>query len=789
MQDKPKLLSLFKDDNDIEKGISDDLVRVLKKSKHPHIICIYGNARLGKSTKMNQIIQGIKSNNYFKLTKPFETRIELHTIQTKGCNFYGPVKVKDILEKNDLDINEFDKNIINDDLFFVDTEGLKSIDPITKAFVAGILTILQIASIKILFLPNLDNEKLEEIDKNTKLSNILNIPNNTSETIVLIRDIPLTGGKNLIQMRNEMEIQKETLENKINDYLKKDKIKKALCEILPSYELAKNNVNEYQNCYKEQMQNLIFSIMTNIKANQNIDGKKIIGLIIELLEIFKQVKNIESLNNAGNALNQVILNIFKAKLEKIYINIKSGNSLNYLVSMSGNNENIKSYLLDCIKTDLKYTWNIYNDSIKKEIEVELDNYCIKLQTVITSYINQIKEKMNKEINSFKNNVQNKEIKNYLSRFQFFEEVNMNDLNSFINRKINDFISKNSATIHICKIKEKKYEENLKLNLKNNIDNNIKYIIKSLPKWREFKMKILKEIKIHISDPFLNKLISKKEEEIKFHLNNNLNVLKNDIQSFISLNKIKIFNKKEFDAELNTIYVHIKAILKDIIASMEVEKLKREKLISKSIADGIYYIRCIQFQNKYLQLDREEVELWDKNNDINQRFEIKYEPSGKYYTIKNLKTNKYLFSSIIVVGSDCPTFRESKWHILLSDDSNYEIISESNDYLLGSFRDEGNENGIKVACLERKGKLNQRFNFEPFVEKIEHVIKYFPLPNFHHPFSNPVSIVDALGSIGADFSKEYRFKIGIRNEIQGIPFSPEYNTEMLRRMKEGRLIVP
>ena len=773
MQDKPKLLSLFKDDNDIEKGISDDLVRVLKKSKKPHIICIYGNARLGKSTKMNQIIQGIKSNNYFKLTKPFETRIELHTIQTKGCNFYGPVKVKDILEKNDLDINEFDKNIINDDLFFVDTEGLKSIDPITKAFVAGILTILQIASIKILFLPNLDNEKLEEIAKNTKLSNILNIPNNSSKTIVLIRDVPLTGGKYLIQMRNELEIQKETLENKINVYLNKVKTNKALCEILPSYELAKNNVNEYQNCYKEQMQNLIFSIMINIKANQNTDGKTIIGLIVELLEIFKQVKNIESLNNAGNALNQVILNLFKAKLEKIYINIKSGKSLNYLVSMSGNNENIKSYLLDCIKTDLKYSWNIYYDSIKKEIEVELDNYCIKLYTVITSYINQIKEKMNKEINSFKNNVQNKEIKNYLSRFQFFEEVNMNYLNSFIKRKINDFISKNRETINICKIKEKKYEENLKLNLKNNLDNNINYIIKSLPKWREFKIKLLKEIKIHISDPFLNKL----------------NSLKNDIQSFISLNKIKIFNKKEFDAELNIIYVHIKAILKDIIASMEVEKLKREKLISKSIADGIYYIRCIQFQNKYLQLDREEVELWDKNNDINQRFEIKYEPSGKYYTIKNLKTNKYLFSSIIVVGSDCPTFRESKWHILLSDDSNYEIISESNDYLLGSFRDEGKENGIKVACLERNGKLNQRFNFEPFVEKIEQVIKYFPLPNFHHPFSNPVSIVDALGSIGADFSKEYRFKIGIRNEIPGTPFSPEYNTEMLRRMKEGRLIVP
>ena len=149
MNRQPKFFNLFKDDNDIEKGISDDLLKIFKTSKNPHIICIYGDARLGKSTKMNQIVNGTKSIDYFKLKTPFKTRVEMHTTETKGCNFYGPIKVKDIINNNDLDINEFDKNIINDDLFFVDTEGLKSIDPITKAFVSGILTILQIASIKI----------------------------------------------------------------------------------------------------------------------------------------------------------------------------------------------------------------------------------------------------------------------------------------------------------------------------------------------------------------------------------------------------------------------------------------------------------------------------------------------------------------------------------------------------------------------------------------------------------------------------------------------------------------
>ena len=67
--------------------------------------------------------------------------------------------------------------------------------------------------------------------------------------------------------------------------------------------------------------------------------------------------------------------------------------------------------------------------------------------------------------------------------------------------------------------------------------------------------------------------------------------------------------------------------------------------------------------------------------------------------------------------------------------------------------------------------------------------YFPRPNFHGPYNNQVSIVDALKSVGYPSDKGYRLRIGQRNGIPGQPFTIPYNTHMLNLMKEGRLIIP
>ena len=381
---QPKFFQLFKNNENIEEGISDDFINVLKECNNPHIVCIYGDARMGKSTKMNQLIQGIKANNYFNLDGPFKTLLQIHTTQTKGCNFYGPIKIKDIIERNDLDINELEGNVSGEeDLFFVDTEGLKTIDNMTKTCVAGILTILQIAAVKILYIPLLDNEKLEEAAKNTKLSAILKIFENRSEIIVLIRDVPLEEDKNLRKMRSEIEEQKGNFEEKINNFFKKINADKGKCEILPSFDLAKQNIGDFPQCYKEQMQSLVSTIISNVTKNQNISGTKLIDIIKELLEIFKQVENIETMRNTDNALNSILLKTFKQKIKKMYKIISEKiNNFDKDILKLASDEEIKKYIIDYLKNELKESWNIYFDSIKNDVENEIDKARLEIKTDI-----------------------------------------------------------------------------------------------------------------------------------------------------------------------------------------------------------------------------------------------------------------------------------------------------------------------------------------------------------------------------------------------------------------------
>ena len=69
------------------------------------------------------------------------------------------------------------------------------------------------------------------------------------------------------------------------------------------------------------------------------------------------------------------------------------------------------------------------------------------------------------------------------------------------------------------------------------------------------------------------------------------------------------------------------------------------------------------------------------------------------------------------------------------------------------------------------------------------VRYFPIPDFHHPYSMQCSIVDALQSNGVDSSLRYRTLIGNRNGIQGKPGTPSYNLALLSLLKQGRLIIP
>ena len=792
MSIQPKFFTLFKNNDDINQGLSDEFISIIKKCNNPYIICIYGNARMGKSTKLNQIINGTQNQNYFNLSKPFKTKLQIHTTETKGCNFYGPLTLNELCIKNDIDINEFDKNIFNSEFFIVDTEGLNTIDHTTKTFIAGILTLLQIASIKILYIPLLDNQKFEEISKTAKLSNILKSGNNNflvGETLVLIRDVPLKEDNNENLIRKEIEEQKEEFQNKINGYMNKINGKPILCEILPNYDLAKNKNLKFDIYYKEQMQSLVYTIFSNIKYNPNINGKKIIELIKNFLEIFKEVKNIESLKNTENALNSILLNVFKRKLNKIYNNVKNKFILKIL-HMENNKEDIKKYLINELKKEINNIWELYNETIKNEINNELDKYSLELRNDIINFIMTKKDEFDSKINNFLNFEKNIQLKQLINQYQFCEQINSKEMDNKINKVINGFIINNTGFIQCLSMKEKYKQGNLSKYLKDSIYNNLKFIINSRPKWRDYLIEKINEIKTNITEPFINELLENNNiKELKFYYETDLYSLKEQIQVYISNNNYTIYKQNEYNDELNKIFKVMKEKIHYKILTKE-----------RSIDDGIYYISPLNCENKVLQYTSSDLEISDFNNESYQKFEIKYE--NNCYTIRFINTNEYLLSGKNNITKtskiDC---KEQHWFIVLIDNCFFEIISEKDGNLLTI---ENTNNGSKVVCAPKTGQLNQKFNFEPTnysppepPKKNDYIppppppppVNYFPIPNFHPPYTNQVSIVDALKSIGVDSSQNYRRLIGDRNQIPGVPFSPNYNITMLAKLKAGQLIIP
>ena len=821
---QPNWFSLFKNNDNIDEGISEKFVEVLKKCNRPHIICIYGDARTGKSTKMNQIINGTIVNNYFDLKKPFETLREIHTTMTKGCNFYGPIKIKDIVNNNNIDINEINKEIINDELFFVDTEGLRTIDNTTKSCVSGILTILQISAVKILYTPFLDNEKLEEAVKNTKLSNILNLINNQSQIIVLIRDVPLQE-KAERRIMAELGHQKVEFENKINNYFKKiDGNINAICEILPSYELASNNVEPFPNCYKEQMENLVYSILTNIKDNNDMDGSKLIDIIKEFLEIFKKVKDIELMKNTENAINMILSELFKEKIEKIYLDIseKIDKFDKNIISLYGNIEGIKNYLIENIKNVLKNTWDIYDKTIKNDIKKEIEIYIFKLDGNIKTVFDKKKIEVEKEINIIINPKKNKDISNYLDKIHFKEEANKNEIDNIISKVVKTFFDKNKLYFECIEKTTKNYKKETIDYIKTNLYDNITYIINSKPEWKNHLRNIRFDIQKNISNPYKNYLKTKSKEEITSHLQNNLNVLTKKIQIYLAEKKITIYNKKDFDCELDEIFKEIKEELNNQIKLIENQiskaQIEEDKLKSKTIPDGIYLIYATHCQNKVLDVcnaskeDNAKIWLYEFNNTNAQKFQISYDASKKYYTMKCLCSDKYInvnqsnYQINQLRGNNSPN---QHWHIV-SAGNDYEIISELNGNKKNlDVSGGGTSNGTDIILHPKNGGANQRFKFvsttktppPPPPQPLPPApapapapaptpqVSYFPPPNFHHPYTNQVSIVDALKSIGVNSSLSYRIVIGQRNGIPGKPGSPDYNTRMLNILKSGRLIRP
>ena len=790
---------LFKNNENIEEGISDKFISILSQCNNPHIICFYGDARLGKSTKLNQIINGTSSNDYYSFQVPFKTKLEIHTTQTKGCDCYGPIKVKDLIERNEIDINEleleqFDKNILNDELFFVDTEGLKSIDASNKTNIIGILSILQIASVNILFTPFLDKEKFEETTIKCKLSNIFKLFNNRSEIILLMRDVPVNEEiLSFYGIFEELKVQKEIMDDRFKQFLNKVNMKKPQIELLPNYELAKNNLDDYSEVYKIQMQNLIVKILLNIKKNNNINGSKLIEIIKELIYIFKQVDNKKKKKKSNNSLNSILKYSFEQKMKKFYLEIKD--KINQCdkknLILENKNEDFKIYLLNYIKSDLKDIWNIYNNSINNEIDDIIEKYQLKLNIDILNTKNKIQEKINSELIPILNISNNKDINEFFSKFTFFKEIKKSDITKLIDNIVNKFFEKYKKEFDYF---SEEYKINIESNLKKYFEENLFYKINSMIERENYLIKIIANINFKISTQFINDLLKSSKEEIEKYLDDELLIKK--IQLYISNENIKEPYKEDFQKKLNELYENIKIKLKERIDSIQkgesIEKFLENQLKRKTIKDGIYLIKPINYQNKVVNIEYYGLEIKDFEDKNEQKFEIKYNSINECYTIKNMARSEYLTYDESKINLEVENNNiNQQWYIINSNSYGYEIISKKNNKLF--FVEENNINGTRVSCEERKGTPNQIFYFEATNETISKSYNpythYFPRPNFHGIYNNRNSIVDALKSVAYPSNLEYRLRIGQRNNIPGTPFSVAYNFRMLNLMMQGRLIIP
>ena len=804
------LLQLFKNNDDIEEGLSQNFVEALKKCLNPHIICIYGSSSIGKCTKLNQIINGTCSEKFFDLQEPFKTsKEEINIIKNKSektCNIYGPIKLKDIIKNNNIDENKISKDILDNELFFFESE---------MPHIFELLIFLQISTIKIFYLSDIDLLKLEEVEKNEKLSYFFDISEKGSKNIFLIKDCivnrKLEEEKEKEEFKKEIEKQKNAIENKVSNYLKNENVNitNLLFEILPSYELAVNNIGNYPSCYKSQMENLVLSICSNIKNNKELNGEKLLNEINRVIDVIKKIKN-KKVKDVDKALNLVILELFKEKSNKVYSNIiekidKLDENI-VKIFLSENNDKIKEYLINEIKNELKDSFEFYDKFIHDDISETLEIYKLNAIIKIKETFDKKKNDINKDILELSDINKNEKIYEIISKCYYREQINMDGINNIIEEIIKSFLDTNKHFFDCSEILEKDCKKNFanlaKKFLKTNIDNEIY----QKPKWENALTRFILDIEDKVAEKYKKALFEEKSyREIGRHLKNNLEKIREEIDEFKNNNKFIIYNKDDYDKKMGNLYDKLK---NELDIQFNILKDKREKIIQKTISDGVYNIIPKNCNNKALEVDGGSTEDMAKiqlselntnsnnnNNNSNesQQFIVKYNAINQFYIIsclcsKKVLTVNYKNNNNIIQFKDHHG-NSQQWHIT-SVGNNYEIISEYNNVLLEV---NGDNMGSNISCKPRTGELNQQFEFK-MIQTVQTVnepqlknelkLNYFKSTSY-----DGISIVEGLDSIGCDSSFGYRCKIAEANEIESYKGTAEQNIYMLKLLKKGLLKKP
>ena len=798
MELHPSFFQLFKNNN-IDEGISENFREVLNKCSNPHLICIYGEENFEKNIIINNIINGI-SINYLNSKEDSNISKEFEENKIKGYNIYGPIKVIDILKKNNIDENQISKDILNDEIFFTEINDLKSIENNNQSLVFNYLTNLFLSSINIIYSQKIDYQKLDEIIKIINLSKILNLKkiNEEIKTINLIGEITIKEKE-----ENKIKNEKIVYENKINDFILKNKNDnmKVICHILPSYKLAVNNVGNYPTYYKSEIKDLITTIISNIKNNNESKGNKVIDSLNEITLILKKLNiNDEIFKTNDNLLKAIFTGFFKENIDKKYSDIidKINKFDKNIICLIGKTNLIKKLLIDEIKKELKDKYEIYENVINNEIANILEIYSLKINLIIIENIDKMKNTVKEEINSINDINNNKKVLEYFSNIHYHEEIDTNNIKNIINEEINLIKAKYPLFFECIEEIDKKYKNGILPNPYINIsyikNNNL---IFQKPKWEDILNEFIIQVNANIITQYKNKLLDQNSiREIKRELKNNFKQLRKEIDIYTENNNLFIYNKEDYTNKIEELINNLK---NELNIQLLILKEKNEKLVQRTIPNGVYSILPINYKNKAIEIkntseDNIDFTISEVDNYRGQQFEITYSSINQFYVIKNLYSEKFLSvdynnnNKIIEIPKHYGN--NQQWHIVSIGD-NYQIISELNGYPI-DISENNNDLNINISCKPNTGELNQQFQFKFCIPsphnqkstKPSEQSKYFSKTPY-----NGCSIVEGLNAIGVNSSYGYREKIAEKNNIEDYAGTPTQNTYMLNLLKDGLLMKP
>ena len=307
------------------------LTEVAKKrfslSFYPCMVLVFGGLRSGKSTISSHLLNGAKSdysNSTFKVSGCADSC-------THRINAVGPVKCKEIASLFDININinEYDEDNKNRDIFIIDSEGLFAVKGEIKWLKQAICSMISLVNVSFYASKSFDTIYLNDFMKYSSIIQTFeNI--NVHHGFSFINNLAIIDGDNVLQKLSEQN--KTTTEDLVHDLsFKYPGIDASMFKCFSVFEFH-SRPKEYRNSLSH-----VASFIMDLCLSK---GTKISGSLLadsferfanEIDDIYSNINNEETMDEMAKifkcAINDEMIKLIKKQEKDIQNDIASKVSL------------------------------------------------------------------------------------------------------------------------------------------------------------------------------------------------------------------------------------------------------------------------------------------------------------------------------------------------------------------------------------------------------------------------------------------------------------------------------